>query len=91
MAEDDKPRVQTVVQTQDRFLASDVFEGRARALPPHNGTGLYQEPARNVPIYHRCDVLVVGGGPSGTAAAYAAARAGADVVVLERYNQLGGL
>jgi flavin-dependent dehydrogenase len=36
-------------------------------------------------------VLVVGGGPSGTAAAVAAARAGADVVLLERYNHLGGL
>src|SRR5262249_55220922 len=91
MAENDKPRVQTVVQTPDRFLASDVFESRGRALPPHNGTGVHHEPGRDVPIYHRCDVLVVGGGPSGTAAACAAARAGADVVVLERYNHLGGL
>ncbi len=91
MAEDEKPRVQSVVQTTDRFLASDVFEGRRRALPPRNGTGVIQEVAREVPIYHRCDVLVVGGGPSGTAAAYAAARAGADVAVLERYNHLGGL
>jgi len=38
-----------------------------------------------------CDVLVVGGGPSGTAAAAAAARAGANVTLLERYNHLGGL
>ena len=37
------------------------------------------------------DVLVVGGGPSGTAAAAAAAREGADVTLLERYNHLGGL
>jgi hypothetical protein len=36
-------------------------------------------------------VLVVGGGPAGTAAALAAARTGADVVVMERYNHLGGL
>src|SRR5262249_18006478 len=69
----------------------DVFEGRSRALPPRNGTGVYREAAHDVPVYHRCDVLVVGGGPSGTAAAYAAARAGADVVMLERYNHLGGL
>jgi len=91
VAENDKPRVQTVTQTPDRFLASDVFEGRMRALPPRNGTGVYQEAARDVPVYHSCDVLVVGGGPSGTAAAHAAARTGADVVVLERYNHLGGL
>ena len=44
-----------------------------------------------MPVYHECDVLVVGGGPSGSAAAYAAAKAGADVVLLERYNHLGGL
>lgn len=36
-------------------------------------------------------MLVVGGGPSGTAAAAAAAREGADVTLLERYNHLGGL
>ncbi len=36
-------------------------------------------------------MLVVGGGPSGTAAAASAARAGADVALLERYNHLGGL
>jgi 2-polyprenyl-6-methoxyphenol hydroxylase-like FAD-dependent oxidoreductase len=36
-------------------------------------------------------VLVAGGGPAGTAAAASAARMGADVVLLERYNHLGGL
>jgi hypothetical protein len=34
---------------------------------------------------------VVGGGPAGTAAAIAAARVGADVLLVERYNHLGGL
>jgi NADPH-dependent 2,4-dienoyl-CoA reductase/sulfur reductase-like enzyme len=37
------------------------------------------------------DVLVVGGRPAGTAAAVAAARLGADVLLIERYNHLGGL
>ncbi|MBV8998022.1 MAG: FAD-dependent oxidoreductase, partial [Solirubrobacterales bacterium] len=36
-------------------------------------------------------MLVVGGGPAGFAAALAARRAGADVVLVERYNHLGGL
>jgi hypothetical protein len=89
--QNETPRVQTVRQSEDRFLASDVFEASGRALPPRNGTGTIVEPAREAPIYHRCDVLVVGGGPSGCAAAVSAARAGADVVLLERYNHLGGL
>jgi NADPH-dependent 2,4-dienoyl-CoA reductase/sulfur reductase-like enzyme len=38
-----------------------------------------------------CDVLVVGGGAAGVAAASAAGRAGARVVLLERYGFLGGL
>ncbi|MEO6890463.1 MAG: FAD-dependent oxidoreductase [Ktedonobacteraceae bacterium] len=33
-----------------------------------------------------CDVLVVGGGPAGLAAAEAAAQQGARVLVLERQN-----
>jgi FAD dependent oxidoreductase len=91
MSDTPAPKVRSVTQTTDRFLASDLFEAKSHTLPPRNGTGLYREPAHDVPIYHRCDVLVVGGGPSGCAAAFAAARAGADVVVLERYNHLGGL
>jgi len=55
-------------------------------------TGAYiDEPARSTPVYGSCDVLVIGGGPAGTAAAVAAGRLGADVVLLERYNHLGGL
>ena len=38
-----------------------------------------------------CDVLVIGGGAAGVAAAIAAGRAGAHVVLLERYGFLGGL
>ena len=54
-----------------------------------NGTIL--EPARETPVYRRCDVLVVGGGPAGCAAAASAARAGADTVLMERYGHLGGM
>ncbi|NMB45043.1 MAG: FAD-dependent oxidoreductase [Firmicutes bacterium] len=36
------------------------------------------------------DVLVVGGGPGGIAAAVGAARGGADVLLIERYGFLGG-
>ncbi|SEB63701.1 FAD dependent oxidoreductase [Paramicrobacterium humi] len=43
------------------------------------------------PIATRSDVLVVGGGPAGVAAAVTAARSGVSVTLLERYASLGGL
>lgn len=48
-------------------------------------------PERRVPVTRRCDVLVVGGGAAGLAAAIAAARQGADTILVERYGYLGGL
>ena len=39
----------------------------------------------------QCQILVVGGGPSGLSAAISAARAGADVVLCERYGCFGGV
>lgn len=49
------------------------------------------EPARTIPIIAETDVLVVGGGPSGLAAAIGAARAGARTFLVERYGCLGGV
>lgn len=48
-------------------------------------------PAREVPIFHETDVVVVGGGPAGFAAAVAAARTGAKVALVEKDGSLGGL
>lgn len=76
--------------SDERLLVSEFFEGQS-ARAPRQDLGTVREAAREVPVYRNCDVLVVGGGPSGTAAAVAAARSGADVVLLERYNHLGGL
>jgi ribulose 1,5-bisphosphate synthetase/thiazole synthase len=49
------------------------------------------QPQRPLAVMHQTDVLVVGGGPAGFAAAVAAARAGARTVLVERYGYLGGL
>ena len=49
------------------------------------------EPQTQIPVYDEADVLVVGGGPAGSAAAISAARNGAKVILLERYGFLGGL
>ncbi|TAJ94502.1 MAG: FAD-dependent oxidoreductase [Gammaproteobacteria bacterium] len=50
-----------------------------------------REPERSIPVYGSTEVLVVGGGPAGVCAAIAAARAGAEVTLVERYGCLGGL
>jgi len=44
-----------------------------------------------LPVRAESDVLVVGGGPAGIAAAVSAARNGASVTLVERYPYLGGL
>lgn len=49
------------------------------------------EPAREIPVLAETDVLVIGGGPAGVAAAIASSRAGAETYLVERYNHLGGL
>jgi hypothetical protein len=52
---------------------------------------IVQEAGAAVPIVATSDVVVVGGGPSGFAAAVAARREGCSVTLIERYPYLGGL
>lgn len=49
------------------------------------------EPERRTEVVSEVDVLVCGGGFAGVAAACAAARNGASVLLIERYGFLGGL
>lgn len=54
-------------------------------------TPFVAEPGGQVPVAAEADLVVVGGGPAGTAAAIAGARNGLKVTMLERYPYLGGL
>jgi hypothetical protein len=49
------------------------------------------EPARRTPVFGEYEVVVLGGGPSGIAAATAAAQRGARTLLVERYGFLGGM
>lgn len=49
------------------------------------------EPSRQTPVHGEYDVVVLGGGPAGIAAAVSAARAGRSTLLIERYGFLGGM
>src|SRR6202000_1439274 len=54
------------------------------------GIGMAEAVDRRGQIVLDTDVLVVGGGAAGIAAAFTAARAGAKVLLLEKYGFCGG-
>src|SRR3954471_8999885 len=49
------------------------------------------EPSRETAVHGEYDVVVLGGGPAGIAAAVAGARAGSKTLLVERYGFLGGM
>jgi succinate dehydrogenase/fumarate reductase flavoprotein subunit len=50
-----------------------------------------EELPRSIPVRAETEVLVIGGGSAGVSAAVAAARNGAEVILVERLGYLGGL
>jgi hypothetical protein len=57
----------------------------------HQGLTPITEPARRTPLSGEFEVVVLGGGPAGIAAAVSAARNGAATLLVERYGFLGGM
>jgi len=69
-----------------------LIEPTPRSYPPAAlRDGVVVQPERTLPVLEQVDVLVVGGGAAGFAAAVAAARAGASTAIVERYGYFGGL
>ena len=66
-------------------------DGRSRIPYDPAVPDFLNEPPRRTPVIAETDVLVVGGGAAGMAAAVAAARMGARAMLVERYGSLGGL
>ncbi len=50
----------------------------------------YLEPAREIDVAGEYDVIIVGGGPAGLAAAIASGRDGAKTLLIEQFGYLGG-
>ncbi len=93
-----------ILQKLDRFIPAGfyykTFMWPRRLWPKYEGliretAGLGRAPDEADPdrydrMYAHCDVLVVGGGPAGLAAACAAARSGARIMLVDNQSELGG-
>jgi sarcosine oxidase subunit alpha len=66
------------------------YEPRIRAAAGLGVAPTLPDPDRYATRFAHCDVLIVGAGPSGLAAASAAAAAGARVILCDEQNEFGG-
>ncbi|MFD7282995.1 sarcosine oxidase subunit alpha family protein [Streptomyces sp. NPDC059862] len=72
----------TTVELYDGLVAS--------SLPGQGRLATEPDPARYDAVHAHCDLLVVGAGPAGLAAAAAAAKSGARVILADDHPELGG-
>lgn len=85
------PIAERLFRTRSTGGLHDAGSGVRPASTPQQPRSLLLEEAKHLPVLAEVDVLVCGGGPAGTAAAIAAARAGASTLLVERYGFLGGM
>lgn len=81
---------------RDWFKASGLAAGTVAAGAVQAESGASPGPAavsfhREIPVRHKVDVFVAGGGPAGTAAAVSARNQGATVFLAEAHTCLGGM
>lgn len=84
----------SVLDAQGQTRATRGPQPRERSsprIPARLVEGKVVQPQRELSVLRKTNVLVVGGGPAGTAAALSARRLGVDVTLVERYGHLGGL
>ena len=67
-----------------------LYEPVIRRAAGLGRAGYEADPDAYEKVLAYCDVLVIGGGPPGLAAALAAGRAGADVIVADENAEAGG-
>ena len=93
-AEDPNALVQVETPFPEPMLTAttvELFEGLvARGLPGQGKLADRPDPARYDAVHAHCDLLVVGAGPAGLAAALTAARSGARVVIVDEHPEAGG-
>ena len=73
-----------------RAAWKSLYEPRIRAAAGLGTAPQHADPDRYAARYAHCDVLVVGAGPAGVAAASAAASAGARVMLCDEQSEFGG-